>query len=508
MIPRRFVPALALFAPLVAACEEETLRELHSRILVCAEEDTEAASCNAPLDLGALPITVEHRFELFVRDAGDAPLEVSRISTSDERLTVEPSSLVVPVAKSSPVTLTLIPDALGSGSAALVFDSDDDERPHLALELRWQGVEKPAPRIELCDDDTPACGVELEVDFGLVRRSQRESRTVRVRNAGNADLEILEVRAEGGASDAGELVVATSTRPGVLAPSEEAPVVLVYEPVDGGDDELRLVFVSDDPVHPEATLLLKGRADDNLPPVADARLALGGETSLEVTVGDPVALDGALSSDPEGDPLLFSWSLLTPAGSGAFLDDPTAGRVTFVPDRAGSYRAELVVMDSLGQQSAVPAVVLLHAVPRYAVRVRLDWSSGGDVDLHLVPAGEALFSERDCFFEQPRPDLGVMGASEDDPELLEDATLAPGVEEIVVVAPAPGTYRVYAHYFDEAGAGPAEVRARITLDDGSFPALDATQLLGGACALWYVGDVGFPGGGVMPAMGAVSSLCP
>jgi hypothetical protein len=79
--------------------------------------------------------------------------------------------------------------------------------------------------------------------------------------------------------------------------------------------------------------------DRNLPPVADAG------DDQQVLVGEQVALDGTGSSDPDGDPLTFSWTLRGPEGSTAVLDSLTEPSVSFTPDVAGDYTATLVVND-------------------------------------------------------------------------------------------------------------------------------------------------------------------
>ena len=68
---------------------------------------------------------------------------------------------------------------------------------------------------------------------------------------------------------------------------------------------------------------------DNSPPVADA----GPDQTVFVT--DTVTLDGSGSSDVDGDPLTFSWSLTPPAGSAAVLSDPNGVNPAFVADLPG-----------------------------------------------------------------------------------------------------------------------------------------------------------------------------
>jgi hypothetical protein len=81
---------------------------------------------------------------------------------------------------------------------------------------------------------------------------------------------------------------------------------------------------------------------ENSPPVADA----GADQT--VTVGQQVTLDGSGSTDVDGDPLTYAWSLIgLPAGSAATLQD--AGSVTpqFDVDLPGVYVAQLVVHDGI-----------------------------------------------------------------------------------------------------------------------------------------------------------------
>ena len=93
----------------------------------------------------------------------------------------------------------------------------------------------------------------------------------------------------------------------------------------------------------------------NTPPVADAGL------DQAVLVGDTATLDGIGSSDADGDPLTFSWSLSAPAGSAATLSDTGAVGPTFVTDVAGDYVAQLIVND--GMDNSTPDIVLVVVAP-------------------------------------------------------------------------------------------------------------------------------------------------
>ncbi len=80
-------------------------------------------------------------------------------------------------------------------------------------------------------------------------------------------------------------------------------------------------------------------------PIARADSASG----LAVLVGDMVTLNGSASSDPDQDPLAFSWTLtVVPSGSGSVLTGQTTEFPTFTPDVPGDYTARLTVSDPFG----------------------------------------------------------------------------------------------------------------------------------------------------------------
>jgi len=72
-------------------------------------------------------------------------------------------------------------------------------------------------------------------------------------------------------------------------------------------------------------------------------------SAQSVLVGNTVQLDGSTSTDPDGDPLTYQWTLiLAPAGSRAVLVGATAPQATFTADLTGTYTVSLVVNDGTG----------------------------------------------------------------------------------------------------------------------------------------------------------------
>ena len=91
----------------------------------------------------------------------------------------------------------------------------------------------------------------------------------------------------------------------------------------------------------------------NVAPVANAGPDQGG-----IAPGSLVTLDGSASSDGDGDPLTFSWSLTAkPAGSATVLANPTSVTPSFTVDLTGDYTAQLIVND--GTVDSAPDSVII-----------------------------------------------------------------------------------------------------------------------------------------------------
>ena len=100
------------------------------------------------------------------------------------------------------------------------------------------------------------------------------------------------------------------------------------------------------------TIRIDGDASANQRPIASAG------SDQTVNLGAQVQLDGGGSSDPDGDPLTYRWTITSrPAGSGAALSDPTAVQPTFVVDMPGAYSVALVVND--GSVDSAPDEVVV-----------------------------------------------------------------------------------------------------------------------------------------------------
>lgn len=76
-----------------------------------------------------------------------------------------------------------------------------------------------------------------------------------------------------------------------------------------------------------------------------------------VAVGEEIFVDGSDSSDPDGDPIIYRWSLESPDTSQAELSRTRGERVSFVADVAGDYTVELWVDDGALKSGKTSVVI-------------------------------------------------------------------------------------------------------------------------------------------------------
>ncbi len=92
---------------------------------------------------------------------------------------------------------------------------------------------------------------------------------------------------------------------------------------------------------------------ENTAPVANVDLS-----DTTGIIFSAVTLDGSLSSDPEGDDLTYSWTLIDiPSRSDATIDSPRSEITSFTPDIVGTFVAQLVVNDGLLSSDPVTVTI-------------------------------------------------------------------------------------------------------------------------------------------------------
>ncbi len=97
-------------------------------------------------------------------------------------------------------------------------------------------------------------------------------------------------------------------------------------------------------------------------------IASAGPDQTGITPSSFVTLNGSASSDPDGDPITYSWTFVfRPVGSAATLNGASTASPTFLADLPGGYRVRLVVSDSFATSEDTV-----------------------DVFTHLPPAGEQV----------------------------------------------------------------------------------------------------------------------
>jgi Ca2+-binding RTX toxin-like protein len=234
------------------------------------------------------------------------------------------------------------------------------------------------------------------------------------------------------------LTGADSAQPTFTAPS--GPATLTFE-----------LTVSDGQGGSDAdSVSVTVAAPPNVAPVADA----GADQDAED--GDTVTLDGTGSSDPDSDPLGYSW--VQTGGPAVTLTGADSAQPTFTaPSGPASLTFELTVSDGQGTDTdAVTITVAAPAeVPTLAVTVDHDCLPDGAARLGLRAVAEEGTSYRVSSNNRsvlPASRVELIGAGGADPSLFLDVRPAPSASGVAVL-------RVSA----TNAAGTAWVRVRVVI---------------------------------------------
>jgi hypothetical protein len=218
-----------------------------------------------------------------------------------------------------------------------------------------------------------------------------------------------------------------------------------------------------------------------------------------------VTLDGSQSSDPDGQALLYTWTITRrPSGSTSEPATPSQARTDYLLDLAGEYTATLTVSDG---QATSTCSISLTVVPAQRLHIELTWEAdNGDLDVQLtrtnsVPLGayfDTTTQQRSCWWNNCKTTLS-WGA-----RLDVDDVDGYGPENInILQSPATGEYDIGVHgYCDQSSDAdsPKPMNARVRVYCGGQlvaeePSSSSWRRLPNPGDFWRVGTVRWTGAG-------------
>lgn len=228
---------------------------------------------------------------------------------------------------------------------------------------------------------------------------------------------------------------------------------------------------------------------------------------IETTPLTPTAVVGTAVDD--GEIRSAGWSVVgAPMGSNADAPRPPDNlRTVFTPDIAGDYTLRLQVQDDSGHLESCTTVV--RAIATEGLRVEIFWDTNGtDMDTHLLhPEARSWNSNLDCYYANcvgGRLSWSAPGRA-DDPSLDIDDVDGFGPENINIMTPAQGTYRVGVHSY--RGDGRVTVRIYCGGSASTPRRTFGPVRLSRTDLLWRVADVTItPTGCVIDELGSVTGF--
>ena len=498
----RLLGTLICASALLVACADEELAVVASKIDVCI--DGQLDECGTAFALGPIRAGRGLEIPLYIANRGSGELAISEVQVVSGPVEIVRYPATVE-SGSARITLTGWDVALGEGEATLRFVSSDPEKPNLDVQLTYEGVESvivvcPAEAESLQDE---SCGDSVATSLADVRRGDTKVFQVWVGNIGLAPLRVFGAQVEGRSSVAGEFSLQTSTTDGIIQPQERRLIGVTYQPQDDIADEMLYGIYEAGRDDVSATWALSGVGRPNTPPEADIQT----ESNLG-RIGELIELSGEGSMDPEGDPLQFKWSFISiPRASTLELYDAVSDQLYFMPDVAGRYEVQLSVTDSVGASDS--ETVVFDIGMGDSLQIDLIWDPTlGDLDLHLVPEGGAMFAPENCSFQTPFRDLNLDGVPDGDaPIHTGDDEGERGIERILLGRDAldGGLYDIAVNAFSISSA--VEVTLMVSSQGGAVELSNQTMVLEETCETWLGGRLDVLNQSVTPTTGGTQLWC-
>lgn len=302
--------------------------------------------------------------------------------------------------------------------------------------------------------DADLVAVPNPVDFGRTPLGYRGSRNFSLLNQGATPVTITGAAMSGGSS-ADLSIVSAPGAGAVLAAGGSVQYELRYAPLLAGADAGQVeIFLQGAPI-PFLVEVLGEGIDEPCGALCEGPSATCPGPMI-TDVNTQLTMVGS-GTDPQGDPLSCSWTVISaPVGSRAALVPPNTCVTTFTPDLVGDYVVELTVRDPSGSQGNCQFRITANA--RGGLWVETYWDRADDIDLHLLhPTGGAanaaaswMSAPYDCYFANLTPSWDAAGAG-DDASLDRDDTVFTGPENTRINTPSiVHGYHVGIHWWANA----------------------------------------------------------
>jgi hypothetical protein len=483
---RASISVAVLGLVLAAGCRNDNLGMVRPRL----------APPGSPVDFGTLPVLNEKTIEVELTNLGRAKLSVSNVTLANDDgiFRVVSAPAVVESGETGKLALAFKPRQEKDYTNSVTFETDDTDNAKLTLELTGKGSTR-----AILELDPPV------LDFGRVGECATAVQQLTLKSAGTADLVINAIAFTEG-TPSGFTFVGSTRTPAVVKTVDprtslqgqiQLTVRYAVPPGAMGDVMGGIRLETTDPDKQQVVIPI--RATINRAPTAAIADLGNGAPGLSVT------LDGTASMDPDGDaPLTYRWTLRNrPLASNTAIAMPDAAltAMRLDPSVPGAYEVQLEVTDSQGVKSCQPARKSIIASPAQKLLIELFWDNmGTDLDLHLLktPSTRVGLIPDDVFYQNRKPDWGVMGDPADDPELSRDALTGYGPEVFGWLNPIDGTYRIAVAFEQDYGLGTMARASRATVRVYQFGILKAelTRTMTERNEIWLVADVVWPSGEV------------